>query len=190
MSSAVSITASRCAILISISAGAGNDAARVSYGSTGTAHNPLPAVTAGTGGCTGGLARGADNSFSLRFTSGKGLAVPFTRGCSRRLSTSTSDVFAGCRGTRRTGSRSRCRLFAAHQLTEFDIIFLRNLSPTHPVGAHLQNAIGVGRGVARNQAFNKGERHPNQGGARQGASVSLRKLRQKNAKRPTEHAST
>ena len=127
-----------------------NNPAGMAYGSTGPAHNAAPTLTRGTRGCAGGSARGADNSIFLRFASGKGLAISFTRVGSRRLSTRSGDAFACHSATRRSGSRSRRRLFAALELTEFDIISLRNLSPTHSFGAHLENAIGRGRGVARN----------------------------------------
>lgn len=68
ISSAITVTASRCAILMP-TACSSNDAARMTHGSTGPAHNAASAVTYGTRGCTGGLARGADDSAFLRFTS-------------------------------------------------------------------------------------------------------------------------
>jgi hypothetical protein len=131
-------------------AGPSNDATRMTHGSIRPAHNAASTVTPGTRGRARGSARGADNSVFLRFASGKGLAIPFTRHGSRRLSTGSSDAFAVRSGTRRTGSCRRGGLLAAHELTKFDIILLRNLSPTHPFGAHLENASGRGRGVARN----------------------------------------
>jgi hypothetical protein len=130
-------------------AGPSNDATRMTHGSIRPAHDAAPTLTHGTRGRAGGSARGADNSVFLRFASGKGLAIPFTRD-GRRLSTGSSDAFAGRSGTCRTGSCRRRRLLAAHELTKFDIILLRNLSPTHPFGTHLENACGRGRGVARN----------------------------------------
>src|SRR4030095_14633741 len=131
-------------------AGPSNDATRMTQGSIRPAHNAAPTLTHGTRGRAGGLARAADNSVFLRFASGKCLAMPFTRDGRRRLSTGSSDAFAGRSGTRRTGSCRRRRLLAAHELTKFDIILLRNLSPTHPFGTHLENASGRGVGVARN----------------------------------------
>jgi hypothetical protein len=82
MSSAIPLTASRCAILMA-TAGPGNDATRMTHRSTGPAHNAAPPLSRRTRGCAGGLARGADNSFPLSFTSGKRLAIPFTRDGSR-----------------------------------------------------------------------------------------------------------
>ena len=68
ISPTITVTASRCAILMPV-ASARNDAARMTYGSTGPAHNATPAVTYGTRGRTGGSARGADDSAFLRFAS-------------------------------------------------------------------------------------------------------------------------
>ena len=85
-------------------AGPSNDAAGMAYRSTGPAHNAAPALTRGTRGCAGGSARGADNSVFLRIASGKGLAIPFIRAGSRRLSTRSTDAFAGRSATRRSGS--------------------------------------------------------------------------------------
>src|SRR5262245_13123351 len=120
-------------------AGPSNDTTRMTHGTLRSANNAAPTLTPGTKGRAGGSARGADNSVFLRFVSGKGLAIPFTRHGSRRLSTGCSDAFAGRSGTRRTGSCRWRRLLAAHELTKFDIILLRNLAPTHPFGAHLEN---------------------------------------------------
>src|SRR5687767_1190529 len=138
MSSAIPLTASRRAILMA-TAGPGNDATRMTHGSTRPAHNAAPTLSRGTRGCAGGLARGADNSVLLRIASGKGLAIAFTRDGSRWLSVGSSDAFAGRSGTRRTRSCRRRRMLAAHELTKFDVILLRNLSPTHSFGAHLEN---------------------------------------------------
>ena len=131
-------------------AGPSNDATRMTHGSIRPAYNAAPTLTHGTRGRPGGSARGADNSVFVRFASGKGLAIPFTRDGSRRLSTGSSDAFAGRRGTRRTGSCRRGGLLAAHELTKFDIILLRNLSPSHPFGPHLENASVRRSGVAWN----------------------------------------
>ena len=125
-------------------AGPSNNPAGMADGSTGPAHNAAATLIRGTRGSAGGPARGADNSVFLRIASGNALAIAFTCRGSRRLST------AGRSRTRRTRSCRRRRLLAAHELTKFDIILLCNLSPTHSFGAHLENAIGRGRGVARN----------------------------------------
>ena len=80
----------------------------------------------------------------------KSHSIPFTCDSGRRFSIGGSDAFTGRGGTSRSGSCRRRRLLAAHELTEFDVILLRDLPPTHPIGAHLENTSRHSRGVTWN----------------------------------------